>query len=110
MSMRLRDSTRILGGVERIWTDDDGSVVDEFIQDVEPILDMNKRHQCGDIPRSSLAAGEAFHKVASIPLVVAWKWKRELGVDVFNRDHQQRVEALLNDPDWAYLKTTSGHV
>jgi len=32
-------------------------------------------------------------------------WKRDLGVDVFNKDHMPKVKKLLNDPDWAWLRT-----
>ena len=43
--------------------------------------------------------------VARIPLIIVAKWRHELGVDYFNPDHQDKVDRLLNDPDWRWLRT-----
>ena len=46
--------------------------------------------------------------VARIPLIVIAKWRNELGVDYWNPDHQDKVDALLNDADWRWLRTDGG--
>lgn len=73
----------------------------ERVQNVEPIVERNKREA-----REGVNDRGEFRKVASIPLVVVEKWKNELGVDVFNKDHMPRVAALLNSSEYAFLKAT----
>ena len=48
--------------------------------------------------------------VARIPLMVIAKWRNELGVDYWNPDHQDKVDALLNDADWRWLRTDEGRL
>ena len=48
---------------------------------------------------------KSMRKVASIPLIIIEKWKRELGVDVMNKDHMPKVKQLLNDPQYRFLRT-----
>lgn len=77
----------------------------ETMQDVEPILENNKRRQNdGD----GFTASREGRYIASIPLVIIEKWKNELGVDIFNKNHQPAIRRLLNDPDWRYLRTSLG--
>jgi hypothetical protein len=101
--MRLVDVTPVPGGYERLYVDEDGNVVDEFIADVEPVLDRNVRYQNGDKPPT----GPGWEMIFSIPETLAWKWKREIGVDVWSNDpeQQERVKRLVNDLDWKKLKT-----
>lgn len=77
------------------------------VQDVSPVLERAKRMRDDPSqPWRSEEKGElGWWKVGSIPLVIVEKWKRELGVDVFNPHHMPAVKRLLNDPDYAYLKT-----
>lgn len=72
-------------------------------QDIEPLLNLNKKEFNGDAQFGS--PGKDMRKVASIPLIIIEKWKRELGVDVMNKDHMPKVKKLLNDPEWRYLRT-----
>lgn len=44
-------------------------------------------------------------KVASIPLIIVEKWKRELGIDIMNKAHMPKVKQLLNDPEYRFLRT-----
>jgi hypothetical protein len=73
-------------------------------QDVQPLLELNKKELNGDSPYGGVESN-GMRKVASIPLIVIEKWKRELGVDVFNKDHMPKVKQLLNDPEWRWLRT-----
>lgn len=81
----------------------------ESVQDVDPILDWNKSAQNHDSYSSNGIKNEFWH-VARIPIVIQEKWLREDGIDVFNKDHWKKVKSKLNDPDYRYLKTTTGTV
>lgn len=81
------------------------SIVSNRVQDVQPILELNKKEALGDSIYGPANPASGMRKVASIPLVVIEKWKRELGVDVFNKDHMPKVKQLLNDPEYKWLRT-----
>lgn len=87
------------------------------IQDVEPILESNlaaRNHGVGGAKGLNEYSKNGFKKnwwhAATIPTMVIAKWKRDLGVDVFNKDHWPAVKRLLNSPDWRYLRTGTGRV
>ena len=71
-------------------------------QDVEPILEENKAR------RNHGIVGKDWRHAASIPNIIIEKWIKEKGVNVFNKDHMPKVKQLLNDPEWAYLRTWPG--
>jgi len=80
-------------------------VILQNVQDVEPLLELNKKEINGDSMYGTGDNVAGMRKVASIPLVIIEKWKRELGVDVFNKDHMPKVKQLLNDPEYKWLRT-----
>jgi hypothetical protein len=89
----------------------------EEIQDVEHFLESNRRTQTHDVggakglneySRKGIAKG--WWHVATIPNTVILKWKRDYGVDVFDKNHTQGIKRLLNDPEWRYLRTGTGRV
>ena len=88
---------------------DDKSVI-HSVQDVEPLLNLNKREQTGDSMYATGRGPAGMHKVASIPLIIIEKWKAELGIDVMNKDHMPKVKQLLNDPEYRYLRTGGGTI
>ncbi len=77
-----------------------------YEQDAQPIIEANKEKQSygREYYVSRDAEGE-YHKVASIPIGIQYKWMVEYGVDIMNKDHMPKVKKLLNDPDWRWLKT-----
>ena len=78
------------------------------VQDVAPILELNKKEQNND---SMYGIGEnaaGMRKVASIPLVVIEKWKQELGVDIMNKNDWPKIRQLLNDPENRFFRTNEG--
>lgn len=81
--------------------DDDGCVTVETAQDAEPGLARN-REEARDPERQK---GDARWRVASIPAVIVVKWLNEHGVNVFDPEHGDAVERLLNDRDWRWLRT-----
>lgn len=76
--------------------------------DVEPILEANKRER--NSGHDGFSPSREMKKLASVPNAVIALWKERYGVDVFNRDHTQAVRRLLDDPEWAYLRTSPGNV
>jgi hypothetical protein len=76
------------------------------MQDVEPLLDMNKRLANNDDYTKTGIKKEWWH-YASIPNVIIEKWLNEDGIDVFNKEDGKRVYKKLNDPEYRYLKTTA---
>jgi len=80
------------------------SMVVHRVQDIEPLLELNKKELNGDSMYGP-QINPGMRKVASIPLVVIEKWKKELGIDVFNKDHMPKVKQLLNDPSYRWLRT-----
>ena len=85
----------------------DGTIiVGSEVQDLSPILEMNKALQKNE-DYSKQGIKDSWWHYATIPMIVIEKWKNELGIDVFNKDHAKRVKKLLNDPEYRYLKTTA---
>lgn len=72
-------------------------------QDAEPILDLN--HAKRSMGRAYYAEDPDLHRVASVPLGVAYQWLARYGVEAWNPDHMDAIKRLLNDPEWRYLKT-----
>lgn len=75
----------------------------ESVQDVEPILNINKIAQ---------NEGSAFYKrdpdmwhAATIPVSIIQKWWVEDGINVYDKHHWPDVKKKLNDPAWKYLRT-----
>jgi len=75
------------------------------IGDSEPYLEQNKR-QANDEDYTKKGIKNEWWKYASIPPAVQVQWLIEKGVDVYNPHHGKEVLALVNHPDYKYLKTT----
>lgn len=81
---------------------DDGSVdVKHTFINPTSILDANKRAQ---VETLNQRMGDGLEKVASIPMAVVYEWIKDHGVNLYNPDHQQGVQRLLNSSDYRYLK------
>ena len=87
------------------------------VQDCEPSLDMSKALRNADVggakglnEYSKQGIKNNWWHVASIPNSVIVKWKKEKGVDVFNKHQWKEVQKLLNDSEYAYLRTGTGRV
>lgn len=94
--------------ITKVWHDlHDGDWAYETRQDCTPILDANKEVQNH---ASGWNADRSMRHVARIPFIIMEKWRNELGVDYWNPDHQDKVDALLNDPDWRWLRTGAGNI
>ena len=82
-----------------------GEFAIEHIEDIQPLIDSNKKLQQEDHHRA-----DEFRLSARIPMTVVYEWKRTYGVDLFNKDHKEGVRKLLNSPEYKYLKTTNRRI
>ena len=88
------------------WTTDETII--ETSGDSEPYLELNKA-MARDDDFTKKGIKDGFWLYASIPPAVQVKWLVEDGIDVYNPSHGARISAKLEDPEYKYLKTTSGH-
>jgi len=77
----------------------------ERVEDVEPVLDANKR--AFDVDNKRFGKGP-MHKMASIPMIVIEKVKRETGVDLL-LDRKAMIE-FCNDRDNALFRVRPGRL
>lgn len=95
-------------GIAKYWRDNgDGTSSVLSAQDVGSIIERNKamaNHNDG------YTGSREMRRVASIPLVLIEKWKREEGWDALDPDHSDKLMQKLNDPDYAFLRTAEGRL
>lgn len=78
----------------------------EYEQDVEPILELNKKlANDDDVTREGFKNG--FYQVASIPTGIQMKWLVEEGLDIYDDNAWPQIKAKLNDPQYKHLRTTN---
>ncbi len=99
--------------VQTRWHDDEsaGQVTVERVQDVEPILDNNKRLL--NDGTNGYSESKDLKRVASIPLVVIEQWMKKDGVNFLSLSGPERQKYLrkkLNDPDNRWLRTSDGRL
>lgn len=78
----------------------------EYEQDIEPLLEANKA-QANDEELTRQGIKQEMWKYASIPNSLQMKWLVEEGLDIFDDNAWPQIFRKLNDPQYAYLKTTS---
>jgi len=93
------------GVTTRLVSTAEGGITIVRSQDVAPILDRNKALAAWN---DGYSPSRELRRAASIPLIVAEKWRNEEGIDVFNPDHWPAVKRKLNSSDYAYLRTAPG--
>jgi hypothetical protein len=76
------------------------------VQDVEPIIENNKRLQSMGQSRKS-----DFRHIASIPNIFLERWLNEeyargnTSIRLFSEDMDKLVARKLRDPEWKFLRT-----
>lgn len=99
--------TNGLGVTRQFFSDDEGNITVNTIQDVEPLLDRNKA-VAND--RLKKVDGDYSLPVATVPPVVMMHWLQTEGwwfYDAFtDPDVEKKLNAKLNDPDWRHLRTS----
>lgn len=87
-------------------TADDRLIV-EHTQDIEPIIQSNKEKQnSGD----GYTQDRSMRLVARIPLVIVEKIIKEKGWNPMLEENRDRLLALLDDPEYRYLRTSEGRL
>jgi hypothetical protein len=88
-----------------ILLDRAGTVIASATQDVEPVLNRNRRL------RAEPQASDWGRHVATIPNVILLKWLNEAhargnaGLRMFTAEFDELVARKLADPEWKYLRT-----
>ena len=105
MTERLLGFDRASGLAQWWLQDGEGNWAQRSSQLVDALLDLNREAQVHCNPYNG---ARDVRMVARIPLIVIAKWRNELGVDYWNPEDQAKVDALLNDADWRWLRTDGG--
>lgn len=86
----------------------DGRLIVNRVQDVEPILEANKKEYNSVSTKGKKFKGD-FHKVATIPNVMVEKFMK-MGINLMRptKEDMVRLKKILNDPDYKHLRTTPG--
>lgn len=98
-----------LTGLETYHSYDDltDKTIISYEADSSPIIETNKLMQ-NDDHYSKKGIKDEFWHFASIPVMVQMDWLINHGVDILKKEDAPKVFKLLNDPDYRYLKTTTG--
>lgn len=81
----------------------------------QAVIERNKR-LANKRGKDEAGIKKSWWHVASIPVAVQSHWLHEHGLNLYDCHQEKDSEAtrrlrkLLNDPDWRYLKTTTGRV
>lgn len=93
--------------VWRIKLESDGTVTRQTIEDVEPIIERNKRMQNDSRNRNS-----EWVPAYGVPMIMVSKWLHELGVNFLKlpKDEMRKFlhKKIATDPDYKYFRTRSG--
>lgn len=96
----LLDSYGGLKKYIRSSDEDDGTVQVKYEQDITATLEANKRAQNEATGRM----GDGMQKVATIPTYVIYEWITKHGINLYDPNHQEGVQRLLNSSDYRWLK------
>lgn len=103
--------TNALGVTRRFFSDGEGNITVEAIQDLTPLLERNK---AAANDRGKSITSEIANPIASIPPIFVVKWLNEDGFNVFDADRcefaEKKLKRKLNDPDWRFLRTSELNV
>ena len=78
----------------------------ETVYNVQPVLEMNKeKAKNSEYSKDGIKRG--WWHYGTIPNGVIALWLKE-GIDFYNKDHWPAVLRKLRDPEYRYLKATSG--
>lgn len=97
--------------VRKIIPTPDGGVVFRSVQDVEPILEANRRELLAPKPSSRMFFNgpEVWVKVASIPnILLEQLWQQ--GLKFTDKDFLPRIKPMLNSAEFEKLRTAPGRI
>ncbi len=78
----------------------------ETVGDAEPVLEFN-RMIANDQDVWKKGVKNDFALYAKIPAIAQMKLMTEHGIDIYKKEHGNRLSKVLEDPDYRYLKCTS---
>lgn len=76
------------------------------VGDCEPVLEFNKM-LANNTEFTQQGIKDGFWLYAKFPPAVQVKLLIEHGIDIYNKNHGERLSKILADPEYRYLKTTS---
>lgn len=102
----------LTGASMRLKVEPDKTTSVIYEQDVDAILAANQA-ECNERAASHFSKTGDLMRVASVPEVVVMIWKKLYNFDLLkfhpnNPEHQRMLRKLLNDADWARLRTSPG--
>ena len=105
---RLLDYNPLTGMSISFEYNADDSITIGHHQDTTPVIEANKAALL-DLDEHKRASKAEWAHYAKIPEIVILEWRAKYGVDFHNPNHFKKCMALLNDPEYKYLKRTSYH-
>jgi len=99
-----RDSSN-MSVLKHKYSEEDGRAYIETVQDVQPIIDDNKRAM---VDNRHAKFNRPMNKVASIPLVIIEQYWNEHKIDLMN--DEAALRQFLNDPENRAWRTMGGNV
>lgn len=95
--------------VERIHYDDlEDKLTIERVQDVQPIIEANKRDMDFDNRRHK---SETMNLYARVPLIMLEKWAKDNGISYYElMNNDKLLKSFLNDPDNAAFRVRRGRI
>lgn len=90
------------------YDEDTDQTIIRYAGDCEPVLEANKVLQNDpDVTKRGIKDGMWLY--ARIPAIWQTKLLIEHGIDVWNKEHAERLNRILEDPAYRHLKTTTKH-
>lgn len=104
MAQELIDVERIDENTVRKYFSEDGNITEQILQKVDPLLELNSALRNEGYDKKA-----NIRKVAEIPIALIEEWKNVYGFDWFTATQAERA-AILNNPDFKFLRTTEERV
>jgi len=96
------------GMILRTWDFDEANAchVIQSTQDIEPILQNNKRlFNEGD----GYGPSREWKRAASVPNIIIEKWMK-MGINAYDLEDLPKILAMLDSPEYRYLRTAPGRL
>lgn len=104
MTAKLIDVEHIDENTVRKYFAEEDTITEQIVQKVDPVLEMNKTLRNAGYDKKA-----NIRKVAEIPIALIEEWKNLYGFDWFTASQAERA-AILNNPEFAFLRTTEEKV
>jgi len=111
MILTSEEHNPVTGITTQWFTHKDGRITIRAVQDVEPVIRHNTAVlNSKNAKASKLNESEGLGtKVAAIPTILAEKWMREKGLNLYTCPSKDLLK-MLNDPDYRKLRTAHGRL